>query len=336
MYIQNLSSDILNLSEKLLISDISKLRNIVLSSSWIIFIKKELISNSNDALGESLILKYGQNSKYKKLYSKFLSLINSNVQLENSINNFIKENVQHISYFPLKDINSKEHDIHVFESEIIEKFDNAIENAITLLSVISKLHNNYPELKEYFNQQNVKEEVLTLLLDSKLHYLLHSYVYEINNNKVSDRIDKKTKAAQDLNKQLIDEISSLKNQLQESMVNESYKDKLLSNLTEQMAIMQVDEIEDNIKSDLENEKILSTNLKSEIINLKKEIEEKSIYINNMRELMSSQMSSESKFRYLFFIMSFYSVTITFILIMHIRSMKYTRRYAFNRCHDISD
>lgn len=336
MFIQNLSSDILSLSEKLLLSDISKLRNIVLSSNWLIAIKKELVSNSPDSVGESLAVKYCQNSKYKKLYTKFIGLIDSNDSLSNAINNFIKENIQNLSYFSFPNNYEKDYDISVFETEVIEKFDETIENTVALFGIINKFHNSYTELKEYIDKQDLGEEVIPLILDTRLQNLLYAYVSEINSNKNSERLDKKTKVAQDLNKQLLDEITSLKQQLQTSLMNESYKDKLLSNITEQMAIMHVDEIEDKITADLENEKILNENLKTEIMGLKREIEEKTTSFNKLKESLNIQISNENKFRYLFILMSFYAITITFILILHIRNMRHTRRYVFNRCHDIND
>lgn len=91
MYLQNLSIDNLNKDELEILSDIEKLKRIVLSAKYLIFTKKELISKSETKLAEFMSDKSSDNSNYKNLYHIFIRLIDKSEDLEVSLKDFIKK-----------------------------------------------------------------------------------------------------------------------------------------------------------------------------------------------------------------------------------------------------
>lgn len=316
MYLQNLSIDNLNKDELDVLSDIEKLKQIVLSAKYLIFIKKELISKSETKLVEFISDKLSDNSNYKNLYHIFMRLIDKNEDLEICLKDFIKKNLKFVNTYSYDSLNFE---THVFEKSIIEKFNDIIQNTCCLLGMITKLNNNYYVFKQKLDQFIDSDKIVSILLDVQLNNLIYTYVQEINNTKNFQKFDKNINDTKELNKQLMAEISNLNAQLKESSLKYKYKDEMLSNLAEQMAIMQIEQSNDILEDEYENTKIMNDNLQIKIENLQKELNNKLEEIENNKYTILNNILEIDKFKYLFILMSFYSLTITLILIIYIRN-----------------
>lgn len=331
MYLQNLSIDNLNKDELDVLSDIEKLKQIVLSAKYLIFIKKELISKSETKLVEFISDKLSDNSNYKNLYHIFMRLIDKNEDLEICLKDFIKKNLKFVNTYSYDSLNFE---THVFEKSIIEKFNDIIQNTCCLLGMITKLNNNYYVFKQKLDQFIDSDKIVSILLDVQLNNLIYTYVQEINNTKNFQKFDKNINDTKELNKQLMAEISNLNAQLKESSLKYKYKDEMLSNLAEQMAIMQIEQSNDILEDEYENTKIMNDNLQIKIENLQKELNNKLEEIENNKYTILNNILEIDKFKYLFILMSFYSLTITLILIIYIRNNNRYKKCKLNKYHEI--
>lgn len=326
MYIQNLSTNILNSDEIKLISDLQKLKQTVIAASYVIFIKRELISKTESNFLD-IIKTNSQNTNYIQIYNVFINMINNNQKLSKSIFNFIESNIRFINPIYQEDFvfNSE-----TFEKEVIEKFHYSINNVSNLLSIISKMNNNNKEFKICISKFKTSDKIIEILVDSNLQNLLSSYLHEINSNTNSLVIDENIKATQELNRRLISEISNLQSQLHESPIQDKYKDVLLNNLTEKMTIMQIEQVENNLEDELENKKMLNEKLKTQIEKLQEELKNKSLELDNTKCLLLDNVLEIDKCKHLFILMSFYALTITLILIIYIRNNNKNRKCVLDK------
>lgn len=222
----------------------------------------------------------------------------------------------------------------MFDKNVIEKFNDVVQNTCCLLGMITKLNNNYYAFKQKLEQFLDPDKIISILLDVQLNNLIYTYIQEINSTQNFQKFDKNINDTKELNKQLMEEISNLNAQLKESSLKYKYKDEMLSNLTEQMAIMQIEQSNDILEDEYENTKMMNDNLQIKIENLQKELNNKLEEIENNKNIISNNILEINKFKYLFILMSFYSLTITLIFIIYIRNNNRYKKCKLNKYHEI--
>lgn len=333
MYIQNLSEDILNISEKEIIKNSDKLDVTINSAKWLIFIKKLLVSNSIEATSLQIRNMSEPDCVYQNLYLKFISLIENNEKLEQAVTILIQQNLGNITVasgdFKLTD------KVKDFEKNIMENIDIAIENVISFLNVLGHVYSDPDKMRLYLINIGINQNVIDKIENSNIKNLFSSYINEINSSKNTIKVDKQIKLTQDLNKQLMKEVTDLQSKLQTSMMKDHYKNVLLDNMSDQISIMHMEEMESNLEDELSEMKIVNSNLKDKIESLKSEIENKISKIDSLNNEISLQSEEINKFKMLSIFLFIYSLIITIMLIINIQNMKYNRRLILERCYDIN-